>query len=67
MVWCVECYLPHPEDTFQVHTSLADGDNKSEDLETEERINKHFRIAKYRYHLMGILFEYDMFQFRKLN
>ena len=50
-VWCVEFYRPHPEDPFRVQESLAAGDNESENLETEERLNKRFRIARYGYHL----------------
>ena len=66
-VWCVECYGPHPEDSFRVQTSLAAGDDESEDLETEECLNKSFRIARDKYHLMGIPFECDMCQFRNVN
>ena len=66
-VWCGEFYRPHPEDPFRVNTSLAARDNKSKDLETEERLNKRLRIAKYRDRLMGILFECDLCQFRNVN
>ena len=51
-VWCREFYRPHPEDPFKVQTSLAAGDDKSEDLETEERLNKRFWIARDGDHLM---------------
>ena len=51
---------------FRVHTSLCAGD-KSEDLETEECLNKGFRIERDGYHLMGILFECDLCQFINVN
>ena len=41
-VWCREYYRLHPEDPFGVQTSLSVGDDKREDLETEERLNKRF-------------------------
>ena len=36
-------------------------------METEERLNKRFHIARDGYHLMGIPFECDIFQFRNVN
>ena len=66
-VWCGEFYRPHPEDPFRVQTSLAARDDKSEDLETEGRLNKSFRIARYGDRLMGIMFECDLCQFRNVN
>ena len=66
-VWCGECYRPHPEYPFQSQTSLAAGDNEIEDLETEELLNKRFRIARDGDHLMGILIECDMCQLRNVN
>ena len=65
--WCGGCYLPHPEDPFQVQTSLAARYDKSEDLEMEERLNKRFQIARDGYHLMVIPFECDMCQFINVN
>ena len=59
-VWCGEFYQPRPADHFRVQTSLANRDNKSEDLDMEERLNKHFRVSRDAYHLMGILFECDL-------
>ena len=38
-----------------------------EDLETEECLNKRFRIESDGYHLMGIRFEYDLCKFRNIN
>ena len=66
-VWCGECYLPHQEDPFLVQTSLAAGDNKSEDLEIEELLKKRLRIARDGDHLMVIPFECDLCQFRNVN
>ena len=66
-VWCGERYRPNLEDTFQVQTSISAGDNKSEDLETEKRLNKRFQISRNRDYLMGIPFECDICQFRNAN
>ena len=66
-VWCRECYRPHLEDTFRVQTSLSARDDKSEDLETEGRLNKRFRISREGDHLMGIPFECYLCQFRNIN
>ena len=52
---------------IRVQTSLATRDDKSEDLEMEERLNKRFRIAIDGDHLMGIPFECDLCQFRNVN
>ena len=67
VVWCRECYRPHLEDPFRLQTSLAAGDDESKDLETEERLNERFRIARDGYHLMGIPFECDLCQFRNIS
>ena len=66
-VWYGEYYLPHLEDPFRVQTSISAGDDEIEDLETEERLNKRFRIARDGDHLKGIPFEYDLCQFRNVN
>ena len=66
-VLCREYYRPNPEDPVQVPTSLADEDDKSEDLEIQERLNKRFRIARDGDHLMGSTFECDLCQFRNVN
>ena len=34
-MWCGGCYHPCPEYPFRVQTTIAAGDEKSEDLETE--------------------------------
>ena len=63
----VEVYLHRPDNPFQVQTSLSRGDNKSEDLATEERLNKRLWIARDGDQLMGIPFECDLCQFRNMN
>ena len=57
----------HPEDSFQVRTSLAAGDDKSKDLEKGERLNKRFWIARDGDHFMGIPFECNLCHFRNGN
>ena len=59
-VWCGECYHHQPEYQFLAQTSLSDEYNKSNYLETEERLNKRFHISRDRDHLMGIHFECDL-------
>ena len=69
----VSCHLvqimlpPSPEDPFQVQTMFATGDDESEDLETEERLNKRLQIERYGNHLMIISFECDLRQFRNVD
>ena len=66
-VWCGGLYHHHPEDPFLVQTSLSKKYDKSEDLDTEERINKRFQISRDRYHLMVIPFECYLCKFSNLN
>ena len=65
-VWCGECYHLHPEDPFRVQTSFSAGDDESENLETDKRLDKCFRISRNGDHLMGIPFECDLCQIRNV-
>ena len=64
-VWCGECYTAHPNDPFRVQTALDD--EESEDLVTEEKLAKRFKVARDGDHLMGVPFECDLYHFRNVN
>ena len=66
-VCCREFYHPHPEDPFQVQTSLADEYGERKDLDTEERLNKRSRIVRDGDHFMGTHLELDLRHLRNAN